>query len=323
MAKIEDIFKYEFKGDKKIILLTGKPRIGKSTTINAFLQKELAFSDSGLLSTTIDASFYETKDFIFIDTPGLFAEDLSEGKYFQTLNKIRHVKFIDAVLLVCANALTPEDMVSSNWLKYALCSPFTEIKTNIIFTKVMADDDEEFEEQMKRYKHDSKQFKVDGGVFGLRTINTQNRQKIITGLLKDSQLKEIICLNSPIIRNNIGMVMEERSLALSKVWLGDEKSITETIMQIERKSKWMVKLLDSVVAKIKEEIKKAEFRDIQLIGEIGTVTAAVKKVVNSGAATMLAETIMPGIMKVGLITIESIDYLSMVVNLRILKCGLN
>jgi len=59
--QINDIYQHEFKDTKKNILITGKPRIGKSTTINSFLQEELAFSDSGLLSTTLDANFYETK----------------------------------------------------------------------------------------------------------------------------------------------------------------------------------------------------------------------------------------------------------------------
>jgi len=50
--------------------------------------------------------------------------------------------------------------------------------------------------------------------------------------------------------------MEERSLCLSKAWLGDEKSIQDAIVLIEKKSKWMVKLLDKVIDKIREEIKR-------------------------------------------------------------------
>jgi len=173
--QINDIYQHEFKDTKKNILITGKPRIGKSTTINSFLQEELAFSDSGLLSTTLDANFYETKKYVFIDTPGLFAEDLNEEKYVQTITKIRHLKKIDAVLLVCSNAITPEDIVCANWLKYALCSPFTNIKTQIVFTKVMATDDDEFKDQLKKYNKDSKEFKIETKVFGLRTINTQNK----------------------------------------------------------------------------------------------------------------------------------------------------
>jgi len=181
--------------------------------------------------------FMKQKKYVFIDTPGLFAEDLNEEKYVKTITKIRHLKKIDAVLLVCSNAITPENIVCANWLKYALCSPFTNIKTQIVFTKVMATDDNEFKDQLKKYNKDSKEFKIETQVFGLRTTNTQNKTKVMQGLKNDAEfiLNNLIFEEDFVIKNRMGTIMEERSLCLSKAWLGDEKSIQDAIVLIEKK----------------------------------------------------------------------------------------
>jgi len=130
------------------------------------------------------------------------------------------------------------------------------------------------------------------------------------GLKNDAEfiLNNLIFEEDFVIKNRIGTIMEERSLCLSKAWLGDEKSIQDAIVLIEKKSKWMVKLLDKVIDKIREEIKKSEMKEqkkLNLDSSIEIIKTVATGVL--GATTSMVDTILPSfVLKLGLVTSESI-----------------
>lgn len=91
---------YDYDDDTKFILFTGKPRQGKSSTINALLQEQVAESTAGIKRCTLKANAYkdETRNIVYIDTPGLFAGDVNEDDYVDTMSFIRRFGRLDAVV---------------------------------------------------------------------------------------------------------------------------------------------------------------------------------------------------------------------------------
>lgn len=108
---------------KKVILFVGKPRVGKSSLINAILQREQAQCAPGFHSVTLTANAHWTRDFVFVDTPGLFATDLKMEDYVSAVSFIRNLGVLHAVVLVVNTHFLADDRVAADWLKFALCSP--------------------------------------------------------------------------------------------------------------------------------------------------------------------------------------------------------
>lgn len=114
------------------IAVIGRPNVGKSSLINAILEKERLIVDEipGTTRDSIDTLFhYQGKDYVFIDTAGLRRHSkIKYGiEYFMTLRSIRSVDRCD----VCLVILSAQEGIFSEDIRIARL-PFERFKGIIL-----------------------------------------------------------------------------------------------------------------------------------------------------------------------------------------------
>jgi len=242
---------------KKVILITGKPRIGKSSIVNSLLQKHEAKVSHGTESVTLDAKQYNVGNYIFIDTPGLFALDTEMRTYWDTISYVRKLGFLSAVLVVVTESITYEDMVAAELLKIALLSPYNEDKNNksqvpthFIFNKIMGANREEYNQNLQTIKNQNKE----KSVFGFQTINTLNQETIMKSMLTDSLFltQGLTFYDEECVPNTLGEEMENRSFMLARAWLSDDKTLSDALNEIDFKVNSVTRRFKSYQLELKE-----------------------------------------------------------------------
>jgi len=246
---------------KKVILLTGKPRIGKSSIINALIQKHEAKVSHGTDSVTIDAKQYLVGNFIFIDTPGLFALDTDMKTYWDTIAYIRKIGYLSAVLVVVTESITYEDMVAAELLKIALTSPYSENKneltkvpTHFIFNKIMVANRDEYNLNLQTIKNQN----MNKSVFGFQTVNTLNQDTIMTTMKTDSLvlIQGLFYNDEVCVENKLGDEMEDRSFMLARAWLSDDKTLSDALNEIDFKVNSVTRRFKTYQMKLEKWAKK-------------------------------------------------------------------
>lgn len=87
------------KEEKIRVSLIGRPNVGKSSILNAFLGEERVVT-SKVPGTTRDAVDVETEEFIFIDTAGLRKKYPDDLAYYSSLRSMRSLRYADVTIVV-------------------------------------------------------------------------------------------------------------------------------------------------------------------------------------------------------------------------------
>jgi len=106
------------------IAIVGRPNVGKSTLVNAFLEEERVVVDAepGTTRDAVDTPFrWRDKDFLLIDTAGLLKKSHSQSviSFFSLSRTVRSIDRADVVLLLLEVSQTPT-RVDTHFIQMAL-----------------------------------------------------------------------------------------------------------------------------------------------------------------------------------------------------------